>query len=331
MGNYLAAVDIGGTNVRTSVSNRQGILAKRIESTLKVGDESALPRQVVRMIDSVCSEIGIEVGEVEAVGVSTCSPFRRVDGKLGIVSPNICGGLGWSPVPPHNDWQFVPLEAFLIKTFPLVEIGNDCATAAVAEHTFGAGRDVANMIYVTWSTGIGAGAIVDGCLLGGKHQNAMHLGHIPLHLDGDSGYVDGWQSVSTLENNVAGPAIALDFDGSTKTIEAFRQYRAGNPKAVAVVERAARIFARSLVTATMLLDTRFFVLGGSVSNDWDVLEPLLSREFHAANPYFVGEVELKRSVLAKHLSALAGLSIIMPKEWVSEWVRLRPWEDSPPS
>lgn len=330
MDEYLAAVDIGGTKVSVSISNSETILAKQKEPTCKKGDERALPQQVDRMIRAACIDAGVDFAGVAAVGVSTCSPFQRRDGMLGLTAPNLCGGLDWSPVPIPNDWTFIPLETELRTHYPEVAIGNDCATAAVAERTFGAGRGYDDLIYVTWSTGIGAGAFVDGNLLAGKHANAMHLGHIPLSLDTDESYTDGWQDATNLEPNAAGPAIARAFDGSLNTLEVFNQYREGNDKAEKVIRRAAKLFARALVTATTLLDNKLYILGGSVSKDWDILEPLVTREFYAANPFFVGSVEFKRCALEDYLGDLAGLSLVMPQEWVVDWLDRKPWENSSP-
>jgi glucokinase len=327
-GMYLAAVDIGGTKVSASVSDRNGIIAKVKEPTCKEGDDAALPRQVIALVAAACADAGVRVDDIEAVGVSTCSPFKKRDGKLGLIAPNICGGLGWSPVPLPNDWVTIPLEAELAKAFGNVSIGNDCVTAAVAERTFGAGRGVDDLVYITWSTGIGAGAFVDGHLISGKNSNAMHLGHIPLHLDGEESYRDGWRESTNLEPHTAGPAIARLYDGSTDTLGVFKRYREGDDKARAVIGRAAKLFARALVTVTMLLDTKLFIFGGSVSKDWDVLEPLVADEFYAANPFFVGEVEFKRCALEDYLGDLAGLSLVMPEDWITDWLERKPWERS---
>ena len=323
---FLAAVDIGGTKVSVSVSDQDGILAKLKEPTRKEGDINTIPLQVNAMIHSACETAGIDPERIDAVGVSTCSPFQRRDRSLGLAAPNLCGGLGWSPVPLPNDWDFIPLESELRKRYTRVEIGNDCVTAAVAERTFGAGRGYDDLVYVTWSTGIGAGAIVDGHLLGGKHANAMHLGHIPLHLETTESYIDGWRESTNPEPYVAGPALARAYDGTTNTLVVFDRYRAGDERAKTVIERAAKLFARALVTVTTLLDNRLYVIGGSVSNDWDVLEPLVTNEFYAANPFFVRDVEFRRCALENYLGDLAGLSLIMPSEWIDDWLERKPWK-----
>jgi glucokinase len=325
----LAAVDIGGTKVTASVSGKKGILAKVRMPTALTGDYLAIPRQVDSMIQAAAREAGLGVDRVAAVGVSTCSPFQKRGAHTVIVAPNLCGGLGWSRKPIPNDWTFVPLEQELRSRYPRVEVGNDCITAAVAERLFGAGQGEDNLLYVTWSTGIGAGAFVDGHLITGKNNNAVHLGHVLMDLDDNRSLTEGWQDAANLESFVAGPAIARLYGTGLDTLAVFRDFRRGDAKAQDVVKRAARAFARALVTATTLFDTRLIIVGGSVSNDWDVLEPLVTDEFRAGNPFFVGGVEFRRSALDRFLGDMAGLSTVMPKDWVAKWKRERPWEKAP--
>jgi glucokinase len=56
--------------------------------------------------------------------------------------------------------------------------------AALGEYRFGAGKGKKNVVYITVSTGIGGGAVIDGRLMRGSNGNAAELGHIPLTMDG---------------------------------------------------------------------------------------------------------------------------------------------------
>ncbi len=265
MGTLLAAVDIGGTKVTASVSNEKGILAKVRQLTRLEGDEHTLPRQVDELIARACDGAGVDKAAVRAVGVSTCSPFERRGASRVVVAPNLCGGLGWSRIRIPNDWKAIPLDADLRARYPRVEIGNDCITAAMAERLFGAGRGENDLVYVTWSTGIGAGAFVDGHLLTGKNSNAVHIGHILMALDDKRSLESGWQQAANLESFVSGPAIARQYGRGVDTPEVFRRFRAGDRKARVVITRAARVFARALVSVTTLFDTRLFIVGAARS------------------------------------------------------------------
>jgi glucokinase len=323
----LAAVDIGGTKITASVSSRRGVLARVYQATRKRGDDRTIPRQVQFLLGEACRGAGLHRRGITAVGISTCSPFEKKGEHLLVAAPNICGGLARQRGLLPNDWTGIPLQEELTGRYPTLRIGNDAITAAVAERLFGAGRGEDNLIYVTWSTGIGGGAFVDGHLLTGKHSNAMHLGHIVMNWDYEGQPQCGCGGWAHLEALAAGPAIEREYGAPPK--EVFQRYRAGEPKAAEVVRRVATIFARGLHSAVCLLDSRLIIVGGSVAKNWDVLEPLVSAEFHSTFTPLTGGVLFKRSELDEYLGDLAGLSLVMPEAWIEQWQGQRPWERAP--
>jgi glucokinase len=86
---------------------------------------------------------------------------------------------------------------------------NDCAAAVLGERHFGAGKGLENLAYVTLSTGLGGGAIVDGHLLIGKDGNAVEVGHITIDPGsslicgcGSPGHWEAYSSGSNIPNFV---------------------------------------------------------------------------------------------------------------------------------
>ena len=324
---FLAAVDIGGTKVTASISGEGGILAKVYQPVEKRGDNRVIPRQVDSLIDLLCGRVGIAKDEIAGLGVSTCSPFELKGGSHVVVAPNLAGGLaGERQNGPPNDWMEIPLEEELGKIYRGLRVGNDCVTAVVAERLFGAGRGEDNLVYVTWSTGIGAGAYVDGRLIKGKNGNAPHLGHIYVAEEGPQ---CGCGNFGDLESLSSGTAMARDYGGGLSAREVFERCRGGDRRARSVIERAARNFARGLASINAILDTRVFVLGGSIMNDHDILLPLVREEFHKSFPALSRGVEIRRSALDRYLGDIAALSLVMPEEWVAEWQRSEPWKRAP--
>ncbi|UCF99732.1 MAG: ROK family protein [Spirochaetaceae bacterium] len=327
MGQYYAAVDIGATKTTASVSSRDGILARVYQLTKKRGNEATVPRQVDFLIACACQQAGIVKGQIAAVGISTVGPFEKRDGRLALAAPNVCGALGGECEGRENDWTLVPLEEELSGKYRRLRIANDCISAAVAERSFGAGRGQDDLLYVTWSTGIGGGAFVDGHLLTGKNDNALHLGHIVMSYR----YADeprcGCGGRAHLEALVAGPAIAREY--GEQPPEVFRRCRNGDKRAEALIQRVARVMAIGLYSAIALLDSRLIIVGGSVSKNWDLLEPLVVTEFYKQFPALTREVVLTRSQLDQYLGDMAGLSLVMPDSWIADWQETRPWENAP--
>ncbi len=358
-GPYLAAVDIGGTKITVSIANISGILVKLYRPVQLEGDNLAVPAQVDFLVGHACEQIGIERDEITALGVSTCGPFGIRDGELVLVAPNLCGGLANERGIIPNDWTEIPLQRELSRIYNKIHIENDGISAVTAERMFGAGKGEDNVVYITWSTGIGSGAYVDGRLIRGKNGNAPHIGHIYLVDDGPR---CGCGNFGDMEALASGVAIARDYEsrvtagdvtsegmtaegmtavdvtaegvtaGSVTAEDVFNLFRKGDPKAESVITNAARYFARGLVSINAILDTRVFIIGGSVfMNNRHILLPLVKEEFCKSFPALSKDVEFRPCALDSYLGDLAALCLVMPDDWVRQWQEKRPWEFAPES
>lgn len=325
----LAAADIGGTKVSLSLADAEGIRVRLYQPTRLRGDSRAVPRQVVSLVERACGVLDIDRGEVSALGVAAASPFEMRNGRRELTTLTLCGGLerGVRSVP--NDWTSIPLEQELSAAFPRLRVENDCVSAVVAERLFGAGTGENNLVYVTWSTGIGAGAYVDGHLLKGKKGNAMHLGYLLLSEGDPQPGQEGPPTPVRLEAWIGGTALARRYGQPGEVL--FRDYRQGRPRARGLVEWAARVFARGLVSLTALLDPAVVVVGGGIAlHNWEILAPLVEGEYRAHYPVLTGQVQLRRCGLGEHLGDMAALSLVMPPEWIQPYRLSEPWRGAPP-
>jgi len=361
-GPYLAAVDIGGTKITVSIANIGGILVKVYRPVQLEGDNLAVPRQVDSMVGHACKQTGIGKDEISAIGVSTCGPFGIKDGELVLVAPNLCGGLAKERGIIPNDWTEIPLQRELSLIYNKIHIENDGISAVTAERMFGAGSGEDNVVYITWSTGIGSGAYVDGRPIKGKNGNAPHIGHIYLVDDGPR---CGCGNFGDMEALASGVAIARDYgsrvtaggttsedmtaegvtaegvtavdvttEGATTECvtaeDVFNLFRKGDPKAESVITNAARYFARGLVSINAILDTRMFIIGGSVfMNNRHILLPMVKEEFCKSFPALSKDVKFRPCALNNYLGDLAALCLVMPDDWVRQWQEKRPWEFAP--
>ena len=214
-----ACIDIGGTKVAVSLNGGSGLdlLARRSEPTAKTGDNDALARQVIRMVDEACAELGDRPASVRLRRA-----FRPADRS--------CCATAWSkwprptsaaasPGPARglpNDWKTALLEAPLRQRFAQVRVENDCVAALEAERRWGALQGFDHCAYVTWSTGIGVGLCVDGRVLRGKNGNAGHAGHMFVSDNDDA--LCGCGNIGDVEALVAGNAIARRFGADAATL-----------------------------------------------------------------------------------------------------------------
>jgi glucokinase len=199
-------------------------------------------------------------------------------------------------VAPPNlvGWHNVPLQQILREEFGVpVYLGNDANVAALAEVVRGAAQGYRHAIFITVSTGIGSGIIIDGQMLLGKDGLGAEVGHIVM-LVGDR--------VSSLEEEAAGPALGeqavarinagepsqiRDMVGgdlskvSGATVGQAAQE--GDPLALSIVQRAGRIIGYGVVSLLHLFNPEIIVFGGGVTQTGDLLFDPMREAIHEAS------------------------------------------------
>lgn len=308
----LACVDIGGTKVAVSMADHRGITGKVSEPTAKEGDNDALGAQIIRLIGQSCALSGIEVASVGSVGVSSCGPFVLNDGLVELAAPNICGGLAGKARGLPNDWMSALLEAPLRAAFRNVRVENDGVGALEAERRWGALQGTPNCAYVTWSTGIGMGLCVDGHILRGKNGNAGHGGHI--FVTDNTEALCGCGLIGDVEALVAGNAIARRFasEGYADASALFTAARAGDARAIEIVDALCHVMGRALFNITALMDLQRIALGGSVFwHNQDYLLPRLQAFMQGKLPALTQGLEIVPAGLGERVGDYAALALVM--------------------
>ena len=169
----LLGIDIGGTKLGIGLGRADGTRLGEFRMPNIDTDPAEVLPGIVRESRRLAAEAGIAVKEIAAFGIS--APFPA-DAARGIMTR-----------PTNNPkWRDVPILDYLGKELAIPGcFENDANCAALAEFYFGAARGCRNAIYLTQSTGIGGGIIVNGQLMrGGPSLSAGELGHICLQLDG---------------------------------------------------------------------------------------------------------------------------------------------------
>ncbi|WP_295979915.1 ROK family protein [uncultured Variovorax sp.] len=269
-----ACVDIGGTKVAVSLSASSGapLVGRLSEPTAKTGDNDAVAVQIIRMIDEVCAQQGVDPATIDRVGVSSTGPFELRDGLVELATPNICGGIAGPSRGLPNSWMTAIVEAPLVERFGNVRVENDAVAALEAERHWGALKGLDNCAYATWSTGVGVGLCVDGKALRGKNGNAGHAGH-SFVVDDATGALCGCGNHGDVEALVGGNSIDHRFSQSAADL--FSAAAAGEPKALETAEGLCRVFGRMLYNLVIILDLQRISLGGSVF--WHHQEFILPR------------------------------------------------------
>jgi predicted NBD/HSP70 family sugar kinase len=254
-------IDFGHTHVLVAVADlAHNVLAERrreLDVDHNAGDSLDA---AARMAAEVLDEAGIQRNHVIGVGIGIPGPVDRARGTVG--SATILPG-----------WLGLRIAAEMEKRlgFP-VEIENDANLGALAELTWGSGRDCMNFAYIKVATGVGAGLVVDGSLLRGASGTAGELGHTTLD---ESGLLCYCGNRGCLETVASGPAIlrlVSGDDGVSLTLAGVIELAAqGDLRCRRAISDAGREIGVAVAGLCNLINPERIVVGGLLSRAGDLL------------------------------------------------------------
>ncbi len=292
---WFLGIDLGGTKIGTGLVNRAGqVRAEDYRATEVLrGQETVLKR----MIDAgreVIANSGVPRDQIAAIGIGAPGPMNIPEGVL-TEPPNLPG---WREVPIRRIIQ----NALGIPAF----LENDANAAGIGEFLYGAGRGTRHMIYVTVSTGIGGGLILDGKIYHGTVGGAGEIGHATILPYGPH---CGCGNRGCLEAVASGTAIAREgqelIDRGVPTllseivrdrtysvtakdvVDAMNQ---GDEYARDIIEQAMSYLGVGMASLVNLFNPQMIVIGGGLTNIGDqLLEPVKRaidlRAFPSAKQY----------------------------------------------
>ncbi len=283
MARLFLAVDVGATRTRVAVVAEGGeIVARGERLTPRRGTRRTIAEAILELARDVAGQL---LERVHAVGVGTVGPLDLHRGRV-VGAPNI---------PIH---EFDLAEPLIEELGKPVIIANDCVAAAWGEHLYGAGRGVDNLVYITISTGIGGGMIVDGLLLLGKNGNAHEIGHITVDIQGrmpcNCGGRGHWEAYASGANiprfarylveeewkltqeEKATETYKLIIEDKLTAKDLYQLARKGDQLAKRIVDEVNKYNLAGLEAVVNLYDPQLVTIGGSVAlNNPDlVIEPL---------------------------------------------------------
>ncbi|MCY3895344.1 MAG: ROK family protein [Chloroflexi bacterium] len=267
----VGAIDLGGTSVRAAVVDVNGGITGFVAGATEAsqGPDAVIDR-IVAVLRNSLTRAAVDISELVAVGIGAPGPL---DWDTGVIheAPNLPG------------WTEVPLAARIADAIGLPTfLENDANAAALAENQYGVAQGSRNMLYITVSTGVGGGLILDGELWHGAYGSAGEFGHMTVDFDGplcDCG------NRGCIEAIAAGPDIAAwvvkqiaagrssSLSGQTDpsgrdVVEAAQQ---GDALSVSALERAGRAVGFGIVNVAHLVNLDTVVIGGGIANAGDLL------------------------------------------------------------
>ncbi len=294
-------VDLGGTKILSALIDEEGkLLARDQTPTPSTGDQNSVIQAILSSSKRVLNEADIVGDDVAAVSIAAAGPSDIRTGIL-YTSPNLPG------------WENVPLRNIFSKHFDkTVYLLNDARAAALGELYFGAAKGLKNFIFITISTGIGGGIIIDGELYSGAAGTAGELGHMVIDDDGplcNCGNRGCWEMLASgkaltsaakrsIKEGVKNSIIEYA-DGDLEKVNAQAINAAaiaGDPLAQELISRNAYYLGVGLANLINIFSPELIVIGGGLSNIGDRL--LLPAYEEAKKRAFKQPYEATRFALA---------------------------------
>lgn len=252
-------LDIGGTKLAAGVVRGDGsVLSRaRIPSQAAEGPDRMIER-LLGLGRSVLAEAGMAAEDMTGIGIACGGPL---DPERGIIlsPPNLPG------------WDEVPLVEMVVEGLGRpAAVDNDATAGALAEWWFGAGRTsgATDLVYLTISTGVGGGLVLDQRLYRGATGNAGELGHLTVDYLGREcrcgrrGCLEAYASGT----NIAARAREAIASGESSALTTIDGFTAGD------VEEAA---ANGDALAMRIWDETTAILGSALANIIDVFDPTI--------------------------------------------------------
>ncbi|MDP6074605.1 MAG: ROK family protein [Myxococcota bacterium] len=309
-------MDLGGSKTVLALGDREGRVRMRRRRPTEPSGEPG--RDIARLLDdarALLREAGVTPAELSAVGISAPGPLDRARGAV-VGPPNLPG------------WRDVPLRDALAEGLGLpVHLENDANAAALAEWRFGAGRGFDDLVYLTMSTGIGAGLVLGGELYTGSFGNAGELGHLPIEWDGElcacgqrgclEAYVGGaaWTRRLRACTPAGSRVAALAGDSAVKPEHVVAAAGEGDPFACEEIERFNRYLVRGLTALVFTFAPQAIVLGTIVAAAGEglCLDPVRTDLAARVWPLLGRGLVVRAAELGERLPELAGLCVAFPE------------------
>lgn len=313
-----AGVDVGGTKTAVVLSAQPpAVISRREIPTLPAEGPERVLASIKKDLNEMLAECGATPGALAGIGVSCGSPQDRVAGVI--------------QAPPNlPTWVDVPITSILSGEFGCrCALENDANAGAVAEHRFGAGRGVENMVFLTLGTGLGAGIIAGGRLYHGTSDSAGEIGHVRLTRTGPVGYhkagsVEGWSSGGGIAQ-LAEQAVARACARGVKTLLAEKRAaapltardvgiaaKAGDRVARRILRAAGNKLGETLAILVDILNPERIVIGGMALRLGDLLlEPARKVMRREGLPQSAGICEVVPAALDENIGDVAALCIAM--------------------
>lgn len=247
---YAVGVDIGGTNSRIALVDENMNIVERTQFRTDAHDP--IPT-IVRLSEALKDMAGDK--ELVGMGVSCPGPLDLINGKV-LNTPNL-----------HDSWQDFPIAGEIEKVTGIpTYLENDANLAALAEAVVGEGRDYNYVQFLTISTGLGSGQVINHKIYQGAHGYGHEVAYAPLWRNGPQhgkiypGGVEAICSGTAITERAKKAGLDVQHAGEVNDMA-----KQGNEAAMEIMDDAKEYLANFIAILIAVTDPEIVILGGSVA------------------------------------------------------------------
>ena len=316
---HVIGIDLGGTNVRAAVLDRNEHLIGRAENSSSA--KSGVKQTVARIAEAArgaAANAGIAMDQIGAIGIAVPGHINVPEGMI-VWAPNFGENVDGAYVP----YKQVPLRELIEAEMGIaMTMDNDANVAALGEFRYGAGRGTRHLVMFTLGTGIGGGIIIEGEVLRGATGGAAEVGHIII-ADGVGSSLNGahgrLETLAGRDPIIERAALKMESGRDTllwnyiKGPEALQQHldpkiiddaaEAGDELAREVLRETGHYVGLGIASMVNVFNPEVFVLGGKISNSKTLRE---SAE-RTARASAIGSILAAARIVSAELGDNAGI------------------------
>ena len=270
---YYVGIDLGGTNTKIGVVDKEGnkIFTTTIKTESIDGYEISLNR-IADILKENLKEYEIPLDKVGGVGIGVPGP---------VVQTRIVKFFANFPWPENLNLA----EEFEKRIGLKVRADNDVNVITLGEMWKGAGKGHSNVLGIAIGTGIGGGIILNGQLVSGKNGTGGEIGHTKLVRDGklcgcgQKGCWEAYASATGLIREAQGRLIVnkknqlyeMTKGRELEAKDVFDAAKEGDKFSLALVDYEAEYIAFGIGNLLNVLDPEIIVIGGGVALAGEIL------------------------------------------------------------
>lgn len=269
-------LDIGGTKLAAGVVSPGGqtLSLVRTPTPDPSGPWQAGVAELIRVARRAISAANVAIDDLAAIGIGSGGPLDAANGIV-MRPPNLQG------------WHDVPIAQLIEAEFGRpVSLENDANAGVLASHRWGAWAGTPDLVYITISTGIGGGIMIDDRLLRGASGNGGEVGHTVISWGGrpcdcgQRGCVEAYASGTSIARRAAeaiqaGRWSSLASLGSVSAADVAAAASHGDPLATEIWDETTAILGSMVTSVLNLFEPSAVILGGGVTEAGDqLIEPV---------------------------------------------------------